>query len=368
MATGTRPRGTDTASEREAEQKGVVDRPPKRRRGMPAGRVLITILTCLFVWTVLFAPELKRSSEAQPLGVRRTVSLAILSPIAWVSDHVGLTHLTDSAERALGRDPNEAPGGSVGGIPFEVDPIPPVQVAGDRRHRDDRPPVHDTQFRVASGEHRLRVDVVGDSLAAGIGVFAERVFKPFLVDVKKYGTISTGLARPDFFNWPAAMQQIVDGYRPDLTIVMLGENDNQSLQTAGGEPETPIGTFPWAAAYEARVERFAKIATGGGGHVVWVGLPMVRDTSRWEFIQRENAIYQAVADRLPNVAYLDTWDLFASRDGGYSAYFRESGGSIEQVREDDGVHFNGTGYTIVMQNIAQLATTEFGLETRAYEG
>jgi lysophospholipase L1-like esterase len=364
MATGTRPRRTDTTSEREAAKKDVVDRPPQRRRGMPAGRVLITILTCLAVWTLLFAPELKRSSQAQPLGLRRTVSLAILSPITWVSDHVGLTHLTDSAEQALGRDPNEAPGGTVGDIPFEVDPLPP-QGAGNH-HTDHRRPVRDTTIRVASGDHPLHVDVVGDSLAAGIGYFAERVFKPFLVDVKKYGRISTGLARPDYFNWPSTMRQIVDGYRPDLTIVMLGENDNQSLQTPGGDQETPIGTFPWSAAYEARVARFAKIATSGGGHVIWVGLPMVRDASRWEFIQRENAIYQAVADRLPNVAYLDTWDLFAAPDGGYSAYYRDPDGSIAQVREDDGVHFNGAGYTIVMQSVAQLATAEFGLETRTY--
>jgi uncharacterized protein len=365
MATGTRPRGPGAAPDREAPPAGTSERRVDRRRGMPAGRVLITILTCLLVWTLLFAPELKRSSEAQPAGLRRTVSLAVLTPIAWISDHIGLTHLTDSAERSLGRDPNEAPGGTVGDIPFDVDPLPPAPGAG--HHNDhDKPPVHDTPIRDATGEHRLRVDVVGDSLAAGIGYYAERVFKPFLVDVKKYGRISTGLARPDYFNWPATMQQIVDGYRPDLTIVMLGENDNQSLQTPGGDRETPIGTSPWAAAYEARVQRFARIATAGGGHIVWVGLPIVRDTSRWDFIQRENAIYEAVADRLPNVAYLDTWDLFAAPDGGYSAYFRAPGGSIGQVREDDGIHFNGAGYTIVMQNVAQLATTAFELETRTY--
>jgi lysophospholipase L1-like esterase len=365
MATDTRPRGTETAPHREPGATGGADQTPERRRGMPAGRVLITILTCLFAWTLLFAPELERASEAQPQGLRRTVSLAILAPITWISDHIGLTRLTDSAERALGRDPNEAPGGTVGDIPFDVDPLPSGQGPG-RRDDHDKPPVRDTRIRAASGEHRLRVDVVGDSLAAGIGYYAERVFKPFLVDVKKYGRISTGLARPDFFNWPATMQQIVDGYRPDLTIVMLGDNDNQSLQTPGGDQETPIGTFPWAAAYEARAERFAKIATAGGGHVVWVGLPIVRDASRWDFIQRENEIYRSVADRLPNVAFLDTWDLFAAPGGGYTAYFRDPDGSIAQVREDDGVHFNGTGYTIVMRSVAQLATTEFGLETRTY--
>ncbi len=366
MATRTSPRRSDTAHDPEAGHRDAVDGPGGRRRGMPAGRVLITMLVCLLAWALLFAPELKRSSEAQPLGIRRTVSLTVLDPIAWFSDRIGLSRLTDRAESALGRDPNEAPGGTVGDIPFETDPLPPSQSAGHKG--DQRHPARDTTIRSPSAENRLRVDVVGDSLAAGIGYYAERVFKPYLVDVKKYGRISTGLARPDFFNWPATMKQIAGGYRPDLTIVMLGENDNQSLQTPAGQQDTPIGTFPWAAAYEARVQRFARIATVGGGHVIWVGLPMVRDTSRWEFIQRENGIYQAVADRLPNVAYLDTWNLFASPGGGYSAYYREAGGSVQQVREDDGVHFNGAGYTVVMRDVAQLATTEFALETRTYGG
>jgi hypothetical protein len=191
------------------------------------------------------------------------------------------------------------------------------------------------------------------------------VFKPFFVDVTKQGRISTGLARPDYFDWPGALKRIMQAFRPDIVIVMLGENDNQPLLTRGGDVDTPIGTFGFPRAYEERVERFAKIAVNAGSHVVWVGLPIERDPSRWTFVRRQNAIYEAVADRLPNVAYVDSWDLFDKRDGGYTAYFHD-GDRIELVRASDGVHFTPDGYTILMEAVARTATEAFDLHPKTY--
>jgi hypothetical protein len=40
---------------------------------------------------------------------------------------------------------------------------------------------------------------------------------------------------------------------------------------------------------------------------------------------------------------------------------------VELVREDDGIHFTGTGYTILMEHVARLATEEFDLHDKTYE-
>ena len=69
--------------------------PPPGRRGMPAGDVLLAMLVCLLVWTLLFGPELKRASEKQPLGARRTISLALLAPFVAVSNVMQITDVTD---------------------------------------------------------------------------------------------------------------------------------------------------------------------------------------------------------------------------------------------------------------------------------
>ena len=89
-------------------------------------------------------------------------------------------------------------------------------------------------IRKPTGTDKLRVVVVGDSLATGLGISLERVLKPSLVRVSRQGRISTGLARPDYFDWPAALTEIVDNFRPDLIVIMLGENDNQALRHAFG--------------------------------------------------------------------------------------------------------------------------------------
>lgn len=342
-------------------------------RDQAAGRVLVTILVCLLLWTFLYGPELKRASEAQPEGARRSVSLAVLGPVVWLSDTVGLSGATDGAARALGRDPDDAVGGTVGDIPVEVDDIPTVAPPPGSPPPDTGKPggggkedPTTTTLRVPTGEDKLRVAVVGDSLAAGVGYFAERVFKPFFVDVLKQGQISTGLARPDFFNWMSNMQLIARRYRPDLTVVMIGENDNQTLKTPGGATDTPIGTFEWRDAYEQRARQFAKIAISKGGHVVWVGLPIERDTKRWTLIERQNDVFRSVAAKLPNVVYLDTWELFAKPDGTYTAYYRD-GNQVKLVREGDGVHFNADGYTILMEKVAEAAQQAFGLDPKTFD-
>ena len=331
---------------------------PPGRRGMPAGRVLVVLLVGILLWSLLYAPELKRSSEAQPDGLRRTVSLAVLDPVVWMEDHVGHARLIDNATQALGRHPNEAVGGGI-----DVDPLPSVPAPAHPVGLPQR----DTKIRVPTVAKPLRVVVVGDSLAQGIGSFAERVFKPSLVDVIKQGRISTGLARPDYFNWPAQMRTIVDRSRPDLTIVMLGENDAQSLVTPAGQVVAQIGTGDFPPAYEQRVRAFASLATSEGGHVIWVGLPNPRDSRRWEFIERQNGAFQAVADQLPNVSFFDTWSTFAAPGGGYNAYYHD-GRHLTLVRADDGVHFNADGYTILMRLVAQFATDQFRLDPKTYEG
>jgi hypothetical protein len=209
--------------------------------------------------------------------------------------------------------------------------------------------------------------VVGDSLAQGIGFATEDVFKPYWTEVFKQGRISTGLARLDYFNWMAQMRTIVDRADPDLVVVMVGENDNQGLLYSDGALEQDIGTYEWAGAYQGRVEQFAKVASSRGAHVVWVGLPNERDKGRWDFIQRQDDIFEAVADELPNVGYFDTWDTFAAPDGAYTAFYRDDD-RVTEIRAPDGVHFNSDGYDLLMHKVAEFATNEFQLDAKTYGG
>jgi uncharacterized protein len=336
--------------------------PERRSRDqptMPAGKVLVAMLVCLLLWTFLFAPTLKRSAEASPVGARRTVSLVVLGPFSSISSVLQVTKLTDALGRALGRDPNEAPGGEVV-IPPE--PIPSLPGGGANVGQ----PHATGPIRNPTARNKLRVVVVGDSLAAGLGTYLERVFKPSLVRVARQGRISTGLARPDYFNWPSSLELIVDEYRPDLVIVMMGENDNQSLRNPGGRLNTPIGTFAWPQVYEERVAHFMHIATSNGSRVVWAGLPVTRDVDRWALIRRQNDIFERAAGDVDDVAFVDTWELFSAPGGGYTAYFHD-GETVRLIREPDGLHFNSTGYELLARAVAETARSEFGLPPKTIE-
>ncbi len=313
------------------------------------------MLVCISLWSLLSAPMMHRAAEASNDGARRTAALAALAPLKAISDISQLTKITDVALQALGRDPDEDPGGQVS---LEPEPLPTF--TGEPRPTVE--PTVDTTapMRDPTGKNKLRVAVVGDSLAAGLGYGSERIFRPALAKVTRQGRISTGLARPDYFNWPGAMRAIVGGFRPDLVIIMLGENDNQGLRAPDGKEETAIGTVDWPAAYQNRVENLMQLAVSGGARVVWVGLPAVKDEARWDFIRHQNEIYESAAEVVPNVAYLDSWELFAAPDGGYSAFYRRNG-FIQLVRGSDGVHFNATGYEILARAVALTAANEFGL-------
>jgi len=337
---------------------------------MPAGRVLVVILVTLLVWTVLYAPTMKRAAEASPLGVRRTVSLAVLAPLAAVSDWIGISELANTIERAVGRDPGK-PGGAFVPPPEDI-PVTPEEPDEDANGEGgpngdgDGSTAEEDPIRAPSPSRKLRVAIVGDSLAAGLGYFAERVFRPRLVKVSRQGRISTGLARYDYFNWPFTMRRIVNSFDPDLVIVMLGENDHQSLQSVRGERVAQIGTPQWPAGYRGRVLKMMEIATSDGAKVVWAGLPISANLGLREQSRRQNDIYEFAASITDNAAYFDSWERFREPRAGYTAYFRE-GRQVILIREGDGLHFNAIGYTILAREIAKLAVEEFGLSPRTFD-
>ncbi len=50
------------------------------------------------------------------------------------------------------------------------------------------------------------------------------------VTVLRLGKLGTGLARPDVFDWPAKLAELLDAFQPDLVIAMLGGNDAQAAE------------------------------------------------------------------------------------------------------------------------------------------
>lgn len=353
-------------------------RRPPGRRAAPAGRVLVVMLVGLVLWLLLAAPSLKRSAEASPDGARRTVSLVVLTPIAELSDRLRLESATDSLQRAIGRDPHAPPGGELlaeepEAIPtdFGIDPSilstpDPVQsIDPERVVEADDDLEYDPAYalREPSSNNKLRVVVVGDSLAMGLSTALGRVFEPSVVQFVNQGRLSTGLARSDYFNWIKGMQQIMDRFRPDVTVVLIGVNDDQSIILPSGST-IPEGSDEWTDVYADRVDAFLAAATDAGGRVIWVGLPPLADERHNSLSQGFNESFDAGVQEYPAAYYFDTFERF-SKNGKYEPFGRDAKGNVAQLRGGDGVHFTTTGYDTLAREVASVMVKKWGLIQKA---
>jgi hypothetical protein len=174
---------------------------------MPAGKVFVVMLVCLLLWGFLFAPTMKRAAEASPDGARRSAALAILTPFVAINDALQIAKLTTPSSRRWGAIPTKHP---VAGSSF----LP-------NRSRANREPARlrraSTPRAHPEADRREQAPCRGGAVtprvgAGGVpGARAEAVARR----VSRQGRISTGLARPDYFDWPAALSEDVDNFRPD---------------------------------------------------------------------------------------------------------------------------------------------------------
>jgi uncharacterized protein len=305
------------------------------RRLQPAGEALVGILVALLLWAFIEAPRLKEAAERSPFGARRTASLIVLTPLAAVSEAVGLGALTRTFEGALGRDE--------GGLASTDAPEPLPTIRGPIPTPEEGVPA---AFREPKPSNRLRVVVVGDSLAVGLARTIGAGMDPVLVRVVNQARISSGLARSDAFDWPAEVDRIMRQFRPDVVVVMLGTNDAQPIAYPDGRA-IPIGTNDWVQAYRDQIDELISGVTSRGGRVAWVGLPTMEETFRRRSARRLNGHYRTQVKMHPGAVYVDTWGRFSRPDGSYAAYIQNDRGQVIQVREADGVHFTYTGYSMV---------------------
>jgi hypothetical protein len=314
------------------------DKLPFGRRRRTAASALVAILVA-FVLGVLFnAPAMKKTAMELPFGGQRSFRLALVSPVAALSHWMLLDRPARLAAAALGK-PDPGP------VPVEVvvvtpRPTPQPTTASSR----PRPKPADQPLPSPDRGHPLRLYIAGDSMVGVPGMALvnlsrdTHLIKP-LLDYR----ISSGLVRPDFFNWPAQLQRQVKAFDPGAVVVMWGANDNQGVQTSSGKVYW-FGSSGWRKEYRMRVdEAIAILFDGGVRRIYWVGQPIMPNATYDRQIRLMNDIYSSVANKHPGVRYIDAHALFSGGDGGHSQYLRDDHGKMQQVREADGEHLTYAG-------------------------
>jgi uncharacterized protein len=153
---------------------------------------------------------------------------------------------------------------------------------------------------------------------------------------------STGLARPDYFDWMAQLRAVMRGFQPDIMVFMVGANDTQGIRDANGATQWPFSD-EWRALYAGRVGEVMDLLQAGNGYVVYVGQPNMGPTSFAEKMAALNEIIKAEADKRPRVGYIDAWSLFSDESGAFQPVLPDRDGVPTLFRAADGIHFTWAG-------------------------
>lgn len=336
--------------------------PPARtgRHSLSAGRILSACVLCFALWLFFDARQLYQSAVTAPIGVRRSVAMSIMRPIAKVEETLSFDRVVDAANRVIGK--TGTPGGSALGAGSA--PTPPASGSASGRGRGTTPPPTTTPKKAtgASGvasttsngpppiaqptaAHPLTILDIGDSIGEDLGLgLADEIGGSPEIHLIQASVGDTGLANLGYYDWLAQLPVLLAKDHPKVVVVMLGGNDGQSFQA--GNQVVQFGTPAWHQIYPARVADLMSEATRVGAHVIWVGLPIMGPTSGLSNadIAEENTVFSAQAKLHPGVTFVSSWKLFANSAGQYSTYLELHGGLVE-VRDPDEVHIDPPGGT-----------------------
>jgi hypothetical protein len=182
-------------------------------------------------------------------------------------------------------------------------------------------------------------DSLGEDLGLGLGYTLDS--NP-LVHVIQAAKGDTGLARPDYYNWPAHLEALLNEYHPQVVIILIGGNDAQSFDYNNGVVD--FGSAEWHTVYSARVALVMSEVLKAKAKLLWVGLPIMQNPVFAASMQMLNAIYKVQAARHPGlVQFFPTWSLFSNAQGQYDAYLTNSSGQTVLARDGDGIHIAPPG-------------------------
>jgi hypothetical protein len=229
------------------------------------------------------------------------------------------------------------------------------------------PPTEPEETGPPSEDNPAEVLIVGDSDAGTFAPYLELLLdETGLVDVELDYVVSSGLARPDFHDWPAHLRDTMAASDADIVIVTFGGNDAQGLSepcpNGAGTCELSVvvgqasesNAADWTAEYSERVRDVMDILTEDSDRrVIWVGIPNAADpefTARLEI--QDQAVRRALED-YPDAVLVDTWEIFDGRNGGIAELVVDPrDGKAKPVRQGDGFHLNTDGAEILAIDIA----------------
>ena len=220
----------------------------------------------------------------------------------------------------------------------EKAPVVEKPVVEQQRKKAALPPP-EPKIEKAAGATRLMI--FGDSMATDLGNALERLYAedPNLAIINQ-GVGSSSFVRPDFFDWPKAVNDAIAENKFDVAIFFIGINDRQKMNLNGQSYGSL--TPEWTAEYSTRIANVVKAMRAANKPIIWVGLPPVAPPKLGKALLQVNEI-QRLAAFGGGAEFVDIYERFATEEGAYTERGPDLNGNQVRMRKDDGIHFATAG-------------------------
>lgn len=193
---------------------------------------------------------------------------------------------------------------------------------------------------------KKRVLIVGDSMMMeGLGpTLHNRLRKRDNLDVHREGKYSSGLSRPDFYNWFENLPVMLENYQPDLLIMSLGANDTQDIVI--DKKRYFIDTKAWSEIYLQRAKDFIALADNGKRQILWVSLPVM---GKEPYFTRTKCITKLQAEASKTVANAQFINIehLLTENGQYTTFYKGKNNQSIRLRSKDLIHVSSEGGEIL---------------------
>jgi uncharacterized protein len=215
-----------------------------------------------------------------------------------------------------------------------------------------RPALAQDQVAQARGEAKAKIAFVGDSMADGLWGGISRLTPRDSclkgnVELGRFAKNSTGLTRPERFNWADEVKRIGETFKPNLFMMTLGLNDRQSVVVGG---RVTLETSPeYPARYKERVTAVLKSVAASKAALLWIGLPAMRDAAPDKDAREKNKLFAETIAEFgdQSLQYVPPWRLNEAGEDKFASFGPDSTGKMIQIRAPDGEHFTPAGELLV---------------------
>jgi uncharacterized protein len=159
------------------------------------------------------------------------------------------------------------------------------------------------------------------------------------IQAKRWGKASSGLARPDFHDWPSEVPNLMRRHRPDYVVVSLGTNDHQALKTQKSWIKT--SNERWASSYKQRVLIMLRRLSGRDRKraIVWLGPTNFDSNNARKLGPKLNELIREAIEEFDGPAvFVDARRATSDSQGGAGVTYRHPKKGQRPMRTKDGIH------------------------------